>query len=704
VVDVARLQVEVDSRQVRKANQNFDDFSKSGKRAGGQAEKFGRQTDKAGKSGKRFNSSLSNMKGLLAGLGITAAAASMLRFANSAISAANTIDNLSRTAGVSAETLQELRFAFGQLAGTTDTEVDAALRRFNRRLGLAADGGGAAKDTFEQLDISLTDTFGNVRSGESVLDELLSRLASIDNDSRRAALASQAFGEDAGPRLAAALGKGEEAVESLRNQAFVLEGDMIQTGSRISDELDRLFGDIRIAFQGAFLGFAADNEQEIRELFGVVLTGMATVVRASDQIAGPLGAGIMGRVLFGKKGMVIGSLLSATINTVNSVIDRLNENTGQALLRLQEREEQLQATIDSYPAAHPATRAALSDLERVRLKISELESTRMNSVEVENQYAEAVQNSSSATDDLADRLLKVRDNFLEANSAATSTGGAAGDRQSPMAKLSSEQEKALRVLAQYDEELEKSLDQKQKLEELTEAYETLGVESEKAGKLAAQVLDENTLTEFQQGVKNVADAIEGDLSSSLADVIMDVESLSDAFASLAEQIARTIIQQQITDPFAENIANFATQSAGNIFGGGSSSAPLPPGALGSSSAGGGGFFSGIGDFFGGFFANGGNVQGGTAAIVGERGPEMFVPGQDGRIIPNHQMGGGGDVTVNIINQGGEQLQSEKQEQRRGPNGDMTIDVMVKSSMDRLDSQGQLDGIFRRHGAQRQGQF
>jgi len=91
-------------------------------------------------------------------------------------------------------------------------------------------------------------------------------------------------------------------------------------------------------------------------------------------------------------------------------------------------------------------------------------------------------------------------------------------------------------------------------------------------------------------------------------------------------------------------------------------------------------------------------------MVGERGPEMFVPGQDGRIIPNHQMGGGGDVTVNIINQGGEQLQAEQQQSRRGANGDMTVDVMVKSSIERLDGQGQLDGVFRRHGAARQGQF
>jgi len=262
------------------------------------------------------------------------------------------------------------------------------------------------------------------------------------------------------------------------------------------------------------------------------------------------------------------------------------------------------------------------------------------------------------------------------------------DTEDQIKGLTKEQKSALEVLAQYDDELAKGLEQREKIQQLTNAYEVLGMASEEAAKKAAQVIDQNTLSDFEQGVKNIADAIEGDLSSSLTDVIMDVESLSDAFSSLAEQIARTVIQQQISDPFAREIGNFAQDIIPTIFGGGSPSGPESrrSAALGADRA------------------NGGNVFSNKAHLVGERGPEMFVPGQDGRIIPNAEMGGGGDVTVNIINQGGEQLQAEQQQSRRGANGEMTVDVMVKSSMERLDSQGQLDGIFRRHGAARQGQF
>ena len=46
------------------------------------------------------------------------------------------------------------------------------------------------------------------------------------------------------------------------------------------------------------------------------------------------------------------------------------------------------------------------------------------------------------------------------------------------------------------------------------------------------------------------------------------------------------------------------------------------------------------------FAAGGRPPVGKPAIVGERGPELFVPRQAGTIVPNHELGGGGG-SVNI---------------------------------------------------------
>lgn len=56
-----------------------------------------------------------------------------------------------------------------------------------------------------------------------------------------------------------------------------------------------------------------------------------------------------------------------------------------------------------------------------------------------------------------------------------------------------------------------------------------------------------------------------------------------------------------------------------------------------------------GGLFGGLFkAEGGSVMGGSPYIVGERGPELFVPGRSGTIVPNNKLGGGGSTNV-VVN-------------------------------------------------------
>jgi len=52
---------------------------------------------------------------------------------------------------------------------------------------------------------------------------------------------------------------------------------------------------------------------------------------------------------------------------------------------------------------------------------------------------------------------------------------------------------------------------------------------------------------------------------------------------------------------------------------------------------------------GGFFANGGRPPVGKPSIVGERGPELFVPNSAGTIIPNHELGGMGSSTNVVVN-------------------------------------------------------
>jgi len=78
-------------------------------------------------------------------------------------------------------------------------------------------------------------------------------------------------------------------------------------------------------------------------------------------------------------------------------------------------------------------------------------------------------------------------------------------------------------------------------------------------------------------------------------------------------------------------------------------------------------------------AVGGSVKGNSPYIVGEQGPEMFVPAGSGTIVPNSELrGGGGPVNVNFTivandSQGFDTLLT----QRRGMITQMVNDAMLE---------------------------
>jgi ribosome-binding protein aMBF1 (putative translation factor) len=103
------------------------------------------------------------------------------------------------------------------------------------------------------------------------------------------------------------------------------------------------------------------------------------------------------------------------------------------------------------------------------------------------------------------------------------------------------------------------------------------------------------------------------LRDGLTDLILDFNSAGDAVKGFLSQIANQILKANVTGPLADALG-------GALKGGGS-----------------GGFLGGIGKIFG--FADGGSPPVGVPSIVGERGPEIFVPQSSGTVIPNHALGG-----------------------------------------------------------------
>jgi hypothetical protein len=123
------------------------------------------------------------------------------------------------------------------------------------------------------------------------------------------------------------------------------------------------------------------------------------------------------------------------------------------------------------------------------------------------------------------------------------------------------------------------------------------------------------MTQLELTSKQAGEMVAG----AFEDAILSGNKLRDTLRALAQDLLRLLFRQQITEPLAQGIG------------------------------------SGVGRLFNAMFAgraNGGPVNGGTPYIVGERGPELFLPSNSGRIISNSAMrsGGGsgamGGVTVN----------------------------------------------------------
>lgn len=151
------------------------------------------------------------------------------------------------------------------------------------------------------------------------------------------------------------------------------------------------------------------------------------------------------------------------------------------------------------------------------------------------------------------------------------------------------------------------------------------------------------------------------LVDGLVSVVEGTKTAEQAFADLLRGIASMLFdaaKQIIATYIAIGVARlFAGVPAGGG-GGGSVSA----GAYGDMSVAGPSFFSG-GMIPG--FANGGRPPVGKPSIVGERGPELFVPNTSGTIVPNHQLGGATNVVVNVDAKGSSSQGNEGQAKQLG---------------------------------------
>ena len=146
------------------------------------------------------------------------------------------------------------------------------------------------------------------------------------------------------------------------------------------------------------------------------------------------------------------------------------------------------------------------------------------------------------------------------------------------------------------------------------------------------------LPTWQNRMDSFAVNLNDSITDNFTDIIMQTQSVSDAFRNMAlniiSYIAKIYVEQAIARPIASGLVNLI---GGGIWGGGStdSGTVLPA--------------STAYDNIPGLAADGGFIEAGSPTLVGERGKELFIPSVDGTVIPSSQLansqGGSGGVTV-----------------------------------------------------------
>lgn len=136
---------------------------------------------------------------------------------------------------------------------------------------------------------------------------------------------------------------------------------------------------------------------------------------------------------------------------------------------------------------------------------------------------------------------------------------------------------------------------------------------------AQAILDlETQIADLDAAFSETAASINETFFSSISQGFRDLISGAKSFGEVLKNVISNVLSK---------LADLAlNQALGSMFGGAMSG------------KGGGGFGGAVTNFlFGGFREKGGDVAGGTAYVVGEKGPELYFPGSSGRIVSNRDI-------------------------------------------------------------------
>lgn len=218
----------------------------------------------------------------------------VLNQAKAAVAFGDAIADQAAKVGVSTDTLQEYRYAIHQLGGDYD-DADETLSKFTQTLGKAQLGfSKKALKPFAALGFSKED-LNDFRSADEALQVVIERLAGIQDESKRQALASALGLEKFIPLAREGAAKLEELRAAAHRLGYVMDKDLIAKSGEANDKLEDLQAIANVQLKSAFVDLApvilsvagalADAAREVNKISRDVKDAMPVLKNWFDLIS-----------------------------------------------------------------------------------------------------------------------------------------------------------------------------------------------------------------------------------------------------------------------------------------------------------------------------------------------------------------------------------------------------------------------------------
>jgi hypothetical protein len=181
-------------------------------------------------------------KASMFGASVAALGVAAVALARNVGNVADRLLDLRDITGMATDTIQEYQYV-AKIAGVSTEAVTNATEGLVRRLRDVSEDGGGAVEVMRNLGVAVTENDGSLRNSGKIMDDLIVKLANMDNASQRNAYGAQLFG-GAWKDMAPILGMGAENIAAIRQEAhdlgLIMSEDALNSANEFRQANERL--------------------------------------------------------------------------------------------------------------------------------------------------------------------------------------------------------------------------------------------------------------------------------------------------------------------------------------------------------------------------------------------------------------------------------------------------------------------------------